>query len=140
MTGNPSSRRQWLLPACRAFGLGARVALAGAVGCAHAHHAPPAAAAPATKPDHERALETGIPVASTPQGLMQEGAGKKLQERLRDKGLLRAEACTGQLDPDTRAALRTFQKREGLPTTGLPSYETVEHLGLDLDSIFHTRQ
>ena len=107
-------------------------------GCVHAHHAPPPAAVPATKPDHERVAETGIPVASTPQGLMREGAEKKIQERLRDKGLLGADQCSGQLDPDTRAALRTFQKREGLPTTGLPSYETIDKLGLDLDEIFYT--
>jgi hypothetical protein len=117
------------------------VAIAGIGGlgaCAHTHQAPPAAAAPATKPDHEPAAETGIPVASTPQGLMREGAPLKLQERLRAKGLLlRAEQCNGQLDDDTREALRQFQKSEGLPTTGLPSYETVEHLGLDLDVVFH---
>ncbi len=40
----------------------------------------------------------------------------------------------GQLDPKTREALSRFQKHEGLPPTGLPSYETVRHLGLDLDS------
>lgn len=107
-------------------------------GCLHAHQAPPAASVPATKPDHERAAETGIPVASTPQGLMREGAEKKIQERLREKGLLGADDHSGQLDPDTRAALRTFQKREGLPTTGLPSYETVDKLGLDLDAIFYS--
>jgi len=109
--------------------------LAGA-GC-HAHHAPPASAVPATKPDHERAAETGIPVASTPQGLMREGAEKKIQQRLHEKGLLATDERSGQLDPDTRAALRTFQKRENLPTTGLPSYETVDKLGLDLDEIFY---
>jgi len=120
----------------RALGL-VCLGLTGA-GCLHAHHAPPPASVPATKPDHERAAETGIPVASTPQGLMREGAEKKIQQRLRDKGFLGADQVTGQLDPDTRAALRTFQKHEGLPTTGLPSYETVDKLGLDLDAIFHT--
>jgi len=106
-------------------------------GC-HAHHAPPATTVPATKPDHERAAETGIPVASTPQGLMRDGAEKKIQQRLHEKGLLATDERSGQLDPDTRAALRTFQKREGLPTTGLPSYETIDKLGLDLDEIFYT--
>lgn len=116
------------------------LALLLAGGCAHAHQAPPAAEVPATKPDHERALETGIPVASTPQGLMREGAEKKLQERLHAKGFLSTDQYSGQLDPDTRAALRTFQKSQHLPTTGLPSYETVDRLGLDLDAIFYTRQ
>jgi hypothetical protein len=114
-------------------------ALGAAAGCAHTHQTPPPpAAVPATKPDHEPAAETGIPVASTPQGLMKDGAEKKIQERLRAKRLLRAEQCNGQLDADTREALRQFQKSEGLPTTGLPSYETVDHLGLSLDAIFHT--
>jgi murein L,D-transpeptidase YcbB/YkuD len=58
---------------------------------------------------------------------------------LRGKGLLNAHECTGQFDTATREALRAFQKREGLPTTGLVSYETVEHLGLKLDAIFRSR-
>lgn len=107
--------------------------------CAHTHQTPPPpAAVPPTKPDHELAAETGIPVASTPQGLLQEGAEKKIQARLHARHLLETDQQSGQLDNDTRAALRKFQKAEGLPTTGLPSYETVKHLGLDLDTIFHT--
>ena len=108
-------------------------------GCSHTHATPPVpAAVPPTKPDHELAKETGIPVASAPQGLMRPGAEQRIQERLRRKELLRAAQVTGQLDTDTREALRAFQKSEGLPTTGLPSYETIDHLGLDLDQIFHT--
>lgn len=115
-------------------------ALGGAAnGCAHTHAPPSAAAAvPPSKPDHELAAETGIPVASTPQGLMRDGAETKIQQRLRARGFLNAAQCTGQLDADTRQALRVFQKQEGLPTTGLPSFETVDHLGLELDAIFHT--
>jgi peptidoglycan hydrolase-like protein with peptidoglycan-binding domain len=125
-------------PLARALALGATLA-AGAGGCAHTHAPPPpAAAVPATKPDHEQTADTGIPVASTPQGLMRDGAETKIQQRLRARSLLRAEQCNGQLDGDTQQALRAFQKSEGLPTTGLPSYETVDHLGLSLDAIFHT--
>lgn len=124
---------------CLAQRFALAVLMSAAGGCAHSHNPPPPpAAVPPTRPDHEQGAETGIPVASTPQGLMQDGAEKKIQERLRGKGLLRADQCNGQLDPDTREALRKFQKSEGLPPTGLPSYETVHHLGLDLDSIFHT--
>jgi peptidoglycan hydrolase-like protein with peptidoglycan-binding domain len=108
-------------------------------GCAHTHATPPPpAAVPPTKPDHEQAAETGIPISSTPHGILQDGAETKIQHRLQDKGFLHGEQTEGQLDPQTREALRKFQKREGLPPTGLPSYETVRHLGLDLDSIFHT--
>ncbi|MEP6651852.1 MAG: peptidoglycan-binding domain-containing protein [Myxococcales bacterium] len=112
--------------------------LSAGVACAHPHTAPPPSAVPATKPDLERAVETGIPVASTPQGLMREGAEKKIQIRLKEKRLLQPEQVTGQFDADTRAALKKFQKSKGLPPTGLPSYETVDKLGLDLDTVFHT--
>jgi len=91
-----------------------------------------------TKPDHEPGAETGIPVASTPQGLMRDGAERRIQERLHARGLLDSDDRSGVLDGETRAALRAFQKSQGLPVTGLPSYETVDHLGLDLDAIFHS--
>ncbi len=109
-------------------------------GCAHTRQPPPPPAAVApTKPDHEQALETEIPIASTPQGLMKDGAEEKIQRRLRAKGFLPAAQSTkGQLDQPTREGLRRYQKSEGLPATGLPSYETVSHLGLSLDAIFHT--
>src|SRR4051794_10245865 len=110
-----------------------------ALGCAHVHDRPPSpASVPPTKPDHEQASDTGLTIASTPVGLMREGAEQKVQERLRAKGLLPAEHRTGRLDAETREALQRYQKREGLPATGLPSYETVRQLGLDLDSIFRT--
>jgi hypothetical protein len=116
----------------------AALASAFAIGCAHTHaQPPPPAAVPPTRPDPQLGAETGIPVARTPEGLLRDGAEKRIQERLRARGLLRADQCTGQLDADTRRALRTLQKSQGLPTTGLPSFETVEHLGLDLDTIFH---
>jgi hypothetical protein len=95
-------------------------------------------APPGGKSDHEPGAETGIPVASTPQGLMRDGAERRIQERLHARGLLPAGEFSGVLDGETRAALRTFQKSQGLPVTGLPSYETVDHLGLDLDAIFHS--
>lgn len=108
-------------------------------GCAHPHATPPPPAAVApTKPERERAVETGLPISSTSHGILQEGAELKIQRRLTEKGLLNGEQTDGQLDPNTREALRKFQKHEGLPPTGLPSYETVRHLHLDLDSIFQT--
>ena len=118
-------------------GFVAVVEVGGNGGCAHPRSAPSPRVVPATKPDHELAVETGIPVASTPQGLMQHDAATKLQERLIEKGLMRAEQRSGQLDAATMAALRTFQASEGLPATGLPSYETIDHLDLSLDAIFH---
>jgi hypothetical protein len=118
----------------RVTALGAWVAC---LACGHSHAPPPSPAAVApTKPEHELGAETGTPVSSTPEGLMHDGGEKKIQERLRAEGLLAAEHCTGKSNVATRDALRQFQKREGLPTTGLPSYETVDHLGLKLDAVF----
>lgn len=114
------------------------LAIAGAGGCAHPRSAAAPDAVPATKPPYEHAAETGIPIASTPQGLLLPGAERLIQDRLRDAQLLTPAQCTGVLDAGTREALRIFQKREGLPTTGLPSYETVRHLRLDLAAVFHT--
>ena len=108
-------------------------------GCAHTHATPPPPAAVApTKPERERAVETGLPISSTSHGILQDGAELRIQRRLAEKGFLDGQQADGQLDPPTREALRKFQKHEGLPPTGLPSYETVRHLHLDLDSIFQT--
>ena len=108
-------------------------------GCAHSHTTPPPpAAVPPTKPERERAVETGLPISSTSHGILQDGAELRIQRRLQEKGFLDGQQTNGQLDPKTREALRKFQKHEGLPPTGLPSYETVRHLHLDLDSIFQT--
>jgi murein L,D-transpeptidase YcbB/YkuD len=108
-------------------------------GCAHTHATPPPpAAVPPTKPEREQAVETRLPISSTSHGILQDGAELKIQQRLQAKGYLDGEQTAGQLDPKTREALRKFQKHEGLPPTGLPSYETVRHLHLDLDAIFQT--
>lgn len=107
--------------------------------CGHTRaQPPPPAAVPRTDPVLEHGAETGIAVSSSPQGLLREGAELRLQRRLKARGLLSEAECTGRLDAPTLRALRAFQKSEGLPTTGLPSYETVDHLGLELDDIFHT--
>ena len=128
---------QRLLGLTRVVTLGVGLGLGS--GCAHPHATPPPPAAVApTKPERERAVETGLPISSTSHGILQEGAELKIQRRLAEKGWLDGEQTDGQLDPKTREALRKFQKHEGLPPTGLPSYETVRHLHLDLDSIFET--
>jgi hypothetical protein len=108
-------------------------------GCAHTHATPPPPAAiPPTKPEREQAVETGLPISSTSHGILRDGAELKIQQRLKQRGFLDGQQTDGQLDPPTREALRKFQKHEGLPPTGLPSYETVRHLRLELDSIFQT--
>lgn len=124
-------RLTWLITLGVGLGLGS--------GCAHTHATPPPPAAVApTKPERERAVQTGLPISSTSHGILQDGAELRIQRRLQEKGFLDGQQTDGQLDPKTREALRKFQKHEGLPPTGLPSYETVRHLHLDLDSIFQT--
>ena len=108
-------------------------------GCGHTHKTPPPpGAVPPTQPERQQAAETGLPISSTAHGILKDGAELKIQRALEKNGLLDGQHAEGQLDPPTREALRKFQKQEGLPPTGLPSYETVDHLHLDLDSIFQT--
>ena len=126
-----------LLGATHVLALGVGLGLGG--GCAHTHATPPPPAkVPPTKPEREQAAETRLPISSTSHGILQDGAELKIQRRLQEKGFLDGQQSEGQLDPQTREALRKFQKHEGLPPTGLPSYETVRHLHLDLDAIFQT--
>jgi hypothetical protein len=128
---------QRLFNLTRIITLGVGLGVAG--GCAHTHATPPPpAAVPPTKPERERAVETGLPISSTSHGILQDGAELRIQRRLVEKGFLDGPQTEGQLDPQAREALRKFQKHEGLPPTGLPSYETVRHLHLDLDAIFQT--
>lgn len=64
-----------------------------------------------------------------PEGL------KKLQVALSAKANDVDES--GQLDSATQESLRVYQKKEGLPATGLPDYETLRRLGLKPEEVFH---
>jgi peptidoglycan hydrolase-like protein with peptidoglycan-binding domain len=68
---------------------------------------------------------------------MNPGSVEKIQEALRGKGL-RAGAASGQLDAETSAALRRFQRSEGLAQTGAPDRETLRRLGVDPQEIYRT--
>ena len=73
-------------------------------GCAHPHATPPPpAAVPPTKPERERAAETGLPISGTAHGILRDGAERRIQRRLQQKGFLDGEQTVGQLDPKTRA-------------------------------------
>jgi hypothetical protein len=113
----------------RAARLAAALALAG---CVHAHKLE-APAQPRVERQHGA---TGIPVAMSPDALMRPGAAERLQRALRAQGLLDPKARLSGLDDATRAALRSFQMKRGLPATGLPSYSTVRALGLRVDEVF----
>jgi peptidoglycan hydrolase-like protein with peptidoglycan-binding domain len=82
---------------------------------------------------------TGAPVPATPQSLLADGAARRIQEALRDRGYL--DAVRGdELDEATSAALRQFQSDEGLAATGFPDRETVRQLNVDPTEVYRDRE
>ncbi len=131
-------------------------ALAGALGCGHAHttdatspstpekveeRTPPADhpdrvsghAAGGGAPAKQNPAETGgIPVASSPEGLLAPGAEDQIRDKLASGGYLDKDDKHASLD----AGLRKFQKARDLPETGIPDHQTIQALGLDPGRIF----
>ena len=58
---------------------------------------------------------------------------KKAQEVLRDKGYSPGPV-DGLAGPQTRSAIRKFQKSENLPVTGRLDVQTAEKLGVDAET------
>ncbi len=77
---------------------------------------------------------------AAPAGLLRPGAQRELQQRLVERGFLTAAQVSGHLDADTQTALLRFQKAVGLAETGLPSYGTVEKLGLAPERLFRAAE
>ncbi|HVY37862.1 MAG TPA: peptidoglycan-binding domain-containing protein [Polyangia bacterium] len=130
-------------------------ALAGCLGCGHAkttdatspstpekaeERTPPAdhperVAAPRAEGSAHRdnpAQTSGIPVASSPEGLLAPGAEAQIRDKLADGGYLDKDDKAGSLE----SGLRKFQKARDLPQTGIPNHETIQALGLDPARIF----
>ena len=119
-------------------------AVVASAGCAHSHAVEPAArggdprGASGSAADH-RSLEVKPrhsdepPVASASGGMVKRDGAGKIQRALGEHGLAVTE--TGTLDDSTQAAILKFQRREGLPATGLPDNETLRRLGLDPQEI-----
>ncbi len=55
---------------------------------------------------------------------------KAVQQALKDKGMDPGDV-DGKMGPKTHAALREFQKKEGLKVTGRPDSETMSKLGVE---------
>ena len=68
---------------------------------------------------------------------MNPGSARRIQEALRERGLL-AGAPSGELDEPTSAALRRFQRSEDLAQTGAPDRETLRRLGIDPQEVYRT--
>lgn len=79
-----------------------------------------------------------IPVATGSSALFQPGGIALVQGRLSDRGYLARPNPAGRLDSSTRAALVRFQQEQQLPCTGVPTYMTVERLGLEVERVFRT--
>lgn len=82
--------------------------------------------------------DNGPPLATGPEGLMTEGAIAKIQDRLREKDLLKGDKSSGHWDESTRTAMREFQRDNGLPATGMPDDVSVGKLGLKPGDVFRS--
>jgi hypothetical protein len=103
----------------------------------------PDAPAPAPAPEApDRPEEKGVPpkegrprVPASPEALLAEGAVGEIQRALAERRLLGKHA-RGELDEPTSAALRKFQREEGLAQTGFPDRETLRRLGIDPEKAY----
>ncbi len=85
-------------------------------------------------PPKEPQVSSERPVRTTPGGMLDPQAMKKVQEALDKHGV--QTPSSGQLDDATQAALRRFQGREHMAKTGMPDYDTLRRLGLDPKQIY----
>jgi peptidoglycan hydrolase-like protein with peptidoglycan-binding domain len=122
------------------------MALVCAAACIHARHVEEPQRGSGSKQEEgssQRAAPARIPpregrpaVSASPEGLMNPGSARSIQEALRGKGYL--DDVSGQLDVATSAALRRFQKDQGLAVTGAPDRESLRQLGVDPNSVYRT--
>ncbi len=75
-------------------------------------------------------------VAASPEGLMNPGSAREIQEALQRRGYL--DQVSGELDDATSAAVRRFQSDQGLAATGVPDRETLRSLGIDPSDVYQT--
>ncbi|MDB4968102.1 MAG: Peptidoglycan-binding domain 1 protein [Myxococcales bacterium] len=85
-------------------------------------------------PPKEPQVSSERPVRTTPGGMLDPTAMKKLQAALSRHGVKTPES--GQLDEETQAAIRKFQANEKMAKTGMPDYDTLRRLGLDPKQIY----
>jgi peptidoglycan hydrolase-like protein with peptidoglycan-binding domain len=119
----------------RRFGLVALLALpafAALPGC-HAHQVQ-AKQTTLETPPKEPQVSSERPVRTTPGGMLDPVAMRKVQSALSKHGV--SAPSSGQLDEETQAALRKFQAKEQIAKTGMPDYDTLRRLGLDPKTIY----
>ncbi len=86
------------------------------------------------KPPDTPQVSSGRPVRTTPGGMLDDKSVKELQSALDKRGYKTSDS--GQLDEQTQAALRKFQKHEQMAATGLPDYDSLRRLGLNPKSVY----
>jgi peptidoglycan hydrolase-like protein with peptidoglycan-binding domain len=136
--------------------LGLLVALSTSAGCAHTRSVGDNESAPSESasarddgradrpsghvadPVSPAARDGAPPLATSPAALLEPGALRTVQEKLSSRGELSQDDESGKLDEPTRRALRSFQRKSGLPATGMPDDVTVQKLGLDPGKIFRS--
>ena len=89
----------------------------------------------------EGGVSTGVElkVSLTPEAQFREGAVERIQDALRERGLLEGEVKRGDLDEPTSVALGRLQAERDLARTGQPDRATLEALGLKPQDIFQPR-
>ncbi len=85
-------------------------------------------------PPKEPQVASERPVRTTPGGMLDPKAMHQLQGALNRHGV--STPASGQLDEETQAALRKFQRREKMAATGMPDFDTLRKLGLDPKAIY----
>jgi hypothetical protein len=92
---------------------------------------------PATEPIRQDAC--GIPLAVSIEAMITPEGVVRIQEELVKKGFLPKNSYKrGHLEASTLAAILALQKQADLPLVGLPTYSTVEALGLAPSTVFTT--
>lgn len=86
------------------------------------------------KPPNTPQVSSARPVRTTPGGMLDAEAMKRIQSKLSGKGFKVAQS--GQLDQATEAAIRKFQAHEHIASTGLPDFDTLRRLGLDPKEVY----
>jgi peptidoglycan hydrolase-like protein with peptidoglycan-binding domain len=93
--------------------------------------AAPAAAQPRTSPETPAATKPGPDTSTTPPASGTARAGgdrvQAIQTALKEKGY-DPGPVDGRMGPQTRSALRAYQKKEGLPATGNADAKTLAGL------------
>jgi hypothetical protein len=81
-----------------------------------------------------------LKVSLTPEAQFRDGAVERIQDALRERGLLEGEVKRGDLDVPTSVALGKLQAERDLARTGQPDRATLEALGLKPQDVFQRRE